>query len=117
MNDERNDVTKPDDTTEPDEPLVQSMPDPAGPPQAVEKDDDVLRGLSVLGVVLVAGGGLLLPLLASTGATAGATRSTKIQWEQRQAEIQRVISEDRGLAPTQDQSGCSEQGAGDRGGR
>ena len=61
MNDEPNDVTKPD------EPLAQAVPDPAGPPKPVEKDDDVLRGLSVLGVVLVAGGGLLLPMMASTG--------------------------------------------------
>ncbi len=83
MNDEPNEVTKPD------QPLAQSMPDPHGPPTPVAEDDDVLRGLSVLGVVLVAGGGLLLPMIASTGSTMGATRSTKIQWEQREAEIRR----------------------------
>ena len=74
MNDEPNQATNPDES------LAQAMPDPAGPPKPVEKEDDVLRALAVVGVVLVAGGGLLLPLTASTGATSGATRSAKIQW-------------------------------------
>ena len=111
MNDEPNDVTKPD------EPLAQAMPDPAGPPKPVAKDDDVLRSLSVAGVVLVAAGGLLLPMMASTGSCQGATRSAKVQWQQRQAEIRRAISEDQGPAPSLEQPSGSQAGAGDRGGK
>ena len=33
------------DVTKPDESLAQAMPDPAGPPKPVEKEDDVLRAL------------------------------------------------------------------------
>ena len=115
MNDEPDDVTS--DVTKPDKSLAHAMPDPAGPPKPIEKDDNVLRGLSVLGVVLVAGGGLLLPLMASTGATAGATRSTKIQWEQRRAEIRRAAAEDQSSAPAADQPAGSQPGAVERGGQ
>ncbi len=111
MNDQPNDATKPD------EPLTESMPDPAGPPQPVKKEDAVLRALSVAGVVVVAAGGLLLAMAPTIGATQGATRSTKIQWEQRQAEIRRAMSEDQALAPPDGKSDGSGAGAGDRGGR
>jgi hypothetical protein len=114
MNDESNGVAKPDEL------LTVSMPDPAGPPRPVGKVEDPLRGLSVAGVVLVAAGGLLLPMMASTGATQGATRSAKIHWEQREAEVRRAMTEDQALSPADNNSTpsdtCGQAGAGERGG-
>ncbi len=110
MNDEPNQATNPDES------LAQAMPDPAGPPKPVEKEDDVLRALAVVGVVLVAGGGLLLPLTASTGATSGATRSAKIQWEQREAEVRQAMAQDDASLPANANQDSSQAGTGDRGG-
>ena len=113
MNDDPN---EPHEVTKPAEPPTQAMPDPAGPPEPVEADDGVLRGLSVAGVVLVAAGGLLLPMVASTNTTMGAMRSTKIQWEQREAEVRRALTEAQNPAAADNQSGGSAPGVGDRGG-
>jgi hypothetical protein len=54
-----------------------------------------------LGVVAVAIGGMIIPTIASTGHTAGATRSAKIQWEHRQQEIRQAIEKDRGVQDSQ----------------
>lgn len=107
----------PKDETKPEEAQPNPTPDPAGPPAPVEKEDDVLRSLSIVGIVLVAGGGLLLPLMASTGSCQGATRSTKIQWEQRETEIRRAFAQDQAPRPPDNQPGGSVPGADDRGGK
>jgi len=75
--------------------LAAEMPDPSGPPQPVKTDDPVLRGIANVGVVLVAAGGVLLPVFGSVGHTAGATRSTKLQWEYRQQQIERTIQREQ----------------------
>jgi hypothetical protein len=83
--------------------------DPAGPPQPVEKADDlapppespaggdpVLAFLTAAGVGLVALGGLVvLPILCSARATMGATRSAKLQWQDRQGQIERAVRQDQ----------------------
>ncbi len=65
-----------------DERLAAAMPDPSGSPQAVEANDPVLRAIATLGIGAVVLGGLTLWALSGTGATAGATRSARLQWEQ-----------------------------------
>jgi hypothetical protein len=75
--------------------LAGEMPDPSGPPQAVGRNDAVMAGLGLAGIALVAVGGLVVALSTATAHTAGATRSAKLQWEQRQQEIQQAIEADR----------------------
>lgn len=75
---------------QPDEPLARQLGDPKGEPQAVEAKDPVLGAIAAVGITLVVGGGLLLPLVASTSRTCGATRSAKVKWEQRQHEIEQA---------------------------
>ncbi len=70
-----------------DKRLAAQMPDPLGPPQAVEANDPVLRTIATTGIVLVAAGGLLLATSGGTTHTCGATRSAKLRWEQRKAEV------------------------------
>jgi hypothetical protein len=74
--------------------LASQMPDPSGPPQAAGHNEAVMSALGGLGVALVAIGGLMVPIFASTGGTMGATRSAKLQWEQRQQEIRQAIEQD-----------------------
>jgi hypothetical protein len=80
---------------EPEDRLAPEMLDPSGAPQPVKPDDPVLRGIAQLGVIAVAVGGLMLPLFAEVGPTCGATRSAKLQWEQRQQEIDAAIQAEK----------------------
>ena len=80
----------------PDEPpLAAELSDPTGPPQRVKKGDPVLGCMAAVGVTLVAAGGLLYPAFLSTGHTMGATRSGKLQWEQRRLEIEQAYAADQ----------------------
>ena len=75
--------------------LAAQMPDPSGPPQAARGNQAVMAALGGVGIALVAVGGLMVPLFTATTHTAGATRSAKLQWEQRQQEIRQVIENDQ----------------------
>jgi hypothetical protein len=75
--------------------LAAQMPDPSGPPQAARGNEAVMSALDGVGIALVAVGGLMVPLFTATTHTAGATRSAKLQWEQRQQEIRQVIEKDQ----------------------
>jgi len=85
-----------------DEPTAQSeqteqtgphseTPDPAGPPVPVSREQGCSLTATVLSMLAV-GVGIALIMPAMTGATRGATRSTKLQWEQRQAEIEEAFA-------------------------
>jgi hypothetical protein len=82
-----------------DRPLAAEMPDPAGSPQAVEANDPVVRAIASLGIGAVVLGGLTLFGLSGTTATAGATRSAKLQWECRQRPGQESQQTDQGQRP------------------
>jgi hypothetical protein len=79
-----------------DERLAATMPDPSGPPQAVEANDPVLRTIAAAGVTLVAAGGVMLAMCSGAGPTAGATRSAKLQWEYRQHQAEKAQQADQG---------------------
>jgi hypothetical protein len=71
-----------------EERLVEATPDPNGAPQPVKKGDPVLSLIATLGVIAVAVGGTLGVSFMTTTHTAGATRSAKLQWEERQRLIE-----------------------------
>ena len=74
-----------------DETAVESgLPDPSGPPQPVAGVDPALATLTGFGMVLVACGSILVLMELSTGPTCGATRSSKLQWEDRTAQIEQA---------------------------
>ncbi len=83
-----------DETPLIDAPLIDA-PDPSGPPQPVNRNDSKWRVIATVGVSTVALGGLFIPAFLNLGRTSGATRSAKIQWEQRQRQIEQVIQEDQ----------------------
>jgi hypothetical protein len=74
--------------------LAAQMPDPSGPPQAAGRNEAVMSTLGGVGIALVAIGGLLVPMFATTTPTMGATRSAKLQWQERQQEIRQAIEKD-----------------------
>jgi len=76
-----------------EERLAEQMPNPAGPPQPVEEDDPVMNTITAIGMSLVVIGGLSIPVLLSTSHTMGATRSAKIQWEDRQHQLEQACRE------------------------
>jgi len=76
-----------------EERLAEQMPDPAAPPQPVADDDPVLNTITAIGVGLIVIGGFLIPEVLSTGHTTGATRSAKIQWEDRQRQLEQAYRE------------------------
>jgi hypothetical protein len=108
MNDEHDESVVP-----PEESLTEAMPDPAAPPRPVEAEDPALRAIGVAGVVLVTVGGLLLPLSLATSSTQGATRSAKLNWEERQSEVRQVLADEQ-AAPSrperQEQGSCDRDG-------
>ena len=74
------------------------LPDPTGPPHPVRDpgagSTSVTKLVTTTLITLAAVGGVIavcLPALQSQR-TCGATRSSKLQWEQRQIEIDRVIA-------------------------
>ena len=74
------------------------LPDPTGPPQPVRDagtgSNTVTKLVTTTLITLAAVGGVIvvcLPALQSHR-TCGATRSSKLQWEQRQIEIDQAIA-------------------------
>ena len=82
--------------------LAAKLADPSGPPQPVASDD-VLNTIAFVGVILVALGGLMVPVFTSTRHTAGATRSAKLEWENRQQQIEQAIQAEQALKPDREQ--------------
>jgi len=78
-----------------DERIAGQMPDPTGPPRSVPKGDPVLNLIATLGVGLVAVGGVMFASFATTTRTCGATRSAKLQWEQRKLQIEQAYQQDQ----------------------
>jgi hypothetical protein len=74
--------------------LAAQMPDPSGSPQAAGRNEAVMSALGGVGIALVAIGGLMVPMFATMTHTCGATRSAKVQWQQRQQEIRQAIEKD-----------------------
>src|SRR5689334_16207607 len=81
-----------------------------GPLEPVEAEDRALSAIAAAGVILVAVGGILAPLSATTRCTAGSTVSAKIQWEVRDAEIIRAFEAQQTTAdePTTDRQSTNE---------
>jgi hypothetical protein len=78
-----------------------------GPPKPSADLARLVSGLAVLSAGVLAAGGLWVATGGFATETRGATRSVKLQWEQRQDEIARaaarqgmVTSEDGGQRPT-----------------
>ena len=109
MNEEANDLPPSEES------LAETMPDPVAPPKPVKAEDPALRGLGIAGVAIVTVGGLLFPLSVATRATAGATQSAKIKWEQRQVEVQKAQRAQQ--AAHDDQAAKPEEGPRDRDGK
>jgi hypothetical protein len=68
------------------------VPDPSGPPRPMTAQDSALGALGSVIVVVACGVSLFL-LMGTEHATCGATRSSQLKWEQREAEIDRAIRE------------------------
>lgn len=81
-----------------DEPQVDRVepqnPDPSGPPEPVLAEDKFLTGLRALGIGAVALTGLVVICPATFGPTCGATRSARVQWDQRRQEMEQAARED-----------------------
>ena len=76
--------------------------DPSGPPLAVPKHGSKWkRGATMLTVGLVGGAAVWLMVSARPQPSRGATRSTRLQWEQRESEIDRALqaAAERGRTP------------------
>ncbi len=75
---------------------------PCGGVQPVEESPKRRGSCSIFSAVLglLAGGAALVGLCPMTR-TSGATRASRLQWQQRQAEIQRVIADSASLHPQQ----------------
>jgi hypothetical protein len=97
----------------PEESLADAMPDPAAAPRPLKIEDPALRAIGIAGVALVTVGGLLLPFSMATTSTAGATRSAKIKWEERQAELRQAAAKEEAST---DRPERQEQGSCDRDG-
>ena len=70
------------------------VPDPFGPPRPVTSQSDPGPSGAVVGITVLAAAGATFLLLGSLARpTMGATRSSQLQWEQRQAEIDRAIEQ------------------------
>ena len=56
---------------------------------------EILRGLLTgVGTAILAGGAIFTLMVASTTSTRGSTRSAKLRWQQRQAEIDQAIAQE-----------------------
>lgn len=65
---------------------------PLGAPQPVEDATSWLALFGAIGTSIVALGGTLILISTATTRTRGASRSARLEWEKRQAEIQRTIT-------------------------
>jgi hypothetical protein len=68
--------------------------DPAGPPKPVKKDDDIGL-LTALGVTVTVFGTLFTVCGLTARPTCGATRSARLQWEERAAQIEQAQAEEQ----------------------
>ena len=70
------------------------VPDPNGPPVPVENKPAM--SLCAMGLsVAVAGGVVFMLISAATTSTTGATRSSELEWQQRQTEIEQAAEKCR----------------------
>ena len=70
------------------------VPDPSGPPRPVIPQSAPGPSGAIVGITVLAAAGATFLLLGSLATPCrGATRSSQLQWEQRQAEIDRAIEE------------------------
>ncbi len=66
---------------------------PLGKPVPVDDATSWLALFGSIGTTVVAAGGTVLLLLSSSlGRTRGASRSAQLEWQQRQQEIERVVT-------------------------
>ena len=72
--------------------------DPSGPPQPVAGKDPLKQLITGVGIGVVVLGGLLLPATCSVTQTCGANRSAKVQWEQRQQQIDQALVDQKSLS-------------------
>ena len=70
------------------------LPDPDGRPQPVNNGDPLRTVLTTAGAAGVVLGGLLLVGVATSRPTAGSTRSTQLQWKDRQDQIEQAFQDD-----------------------
>ena len=76
--------------------------DPSGPPRSIPGSDTAWNlTATMLTVGIVGGAAIFFMLPAVTTRAAGATRSTRLQWEQRESEIDRALqaAAERGRTP------------------
>ncbi|MBN2477261.1 MAG: hypothetical protein JXB62_21820 [Pirellulales bacterium] len=72
------------------------LPDPSGAPAPICQNDPGCSLASTLIALLVAGGvGLLLLPALDFRATRGATRSARLQWQERRSEIQQAVAREQ----------------------
>jgi hypothetical protein len=83
----------------PPEPAAEFVFDPAGPPVPVTGTAEFAGpGLMTSLLTVIAGSGVLLTMCSlTTQRCAGATRSARIEWERRQAQIEQAIAADEAL--------------------
>lgn len=90
------------------------VPDPMGPPMPICQDKPGCSlTTTVLSLLAVGIGGVLLLLPAITTPTRGATRSTRLQWEERQAEIDRAIAQQQAFQEEASQRSQPDRNAAD----
>ncbi len=101
-----------------DEDFEIDISDPSGPPSPVGRVKGGLNVLAGAAIVLAAGAGTVHLLGGSMHSTRGATVSSRLQWEQRQAEIRQVLAErqaERQAAQTETSSQADEEAADESG--
>ena len=103
-----------------------NVPEPSGPPEPVLESGPggspggagpspggPLKRLGATGLVIAAAGGAVLLVAASVFVTPtmGATRSARLTWQQRGAEIEQAVAEAEGLSPADAGPAGSARGA------
>jgi len=79
--------------------LAEQMGDPSGPTAPVDPTETALQALGFVGVSLVALGCLVVPLSARVHPTMGATRSARLEWQRRQAQIEQALAQQEAQRP------------------
>ena len=74
---------------------LSAIGDPSGPARPVSQVPARLNRAAAASIVLLAGGSTLYLLGGTVGACRGATRSARLLWEQRTAEMQQALAEQR----------------------
>jgi hypothetical protein len=71
------------------------LPDPAGPPQPVRRDDPVLATLTGIGVTVTAAATFLVLTGVTMRPCCGATRSAALEWQSRSAQVEQAFAEEQ----------------------